>query len=60
MGIAWATDLMSTSLPPDDKHGSIHSCILFQILSFKNLKAPLVAEPISDGIPKYFSLRHSF
>jgi hypothetical protein len=59
VGIACATDLISTSFPPDAIVFSIHPCTLFQIRSFKYLKAPFDDLPMSDGIPKYFSLRVS-
>jgi hypothetical protein len=60
VGIACTTDFISTSLPPADKHCSIHPWILFQMRSFKYLKAPLADLPTSEGIPRYFSLRDSF
>jgi hypothetical protein len=60
IGIACTTDFIRISFPPADKHCSIHPWTLFHILSFKNLKAPLIDLPTLEGIPRYFSVRDSF
>jgi hypothetical protein len=60
VGIACATDSISTSFPPVERHISIHPCTRFQTQSLRYLKAPLTELPTSDVMPKYFSFRDSF
>ena len=59
VGIACATDLIKTSLPPKNKHFCIQHWTCFQILSFKYLEHPSFALPTSVGRPKYLSVNAS-
>lgn len=56
---ACATDFTNTSFPAVDMVISIQPHTFLQSLSLRYLKAPFFKEPISDGMPKYFSLRVS-
>lgn len=60
VGMDWATDLMSTSFPPTDKHFSINPCTCFQILSLRYLNHPSLNLPTSVSNPKYLSDKDSF
>lgn len=54
VGVAYAADLISTSLPALDSFLPIQFLIMFHILSRKYLKIPAFSRPMRDGNPKYF------
>ena len=55
IGIAYATILITTSLPLEARFFSIHPWSIFQIRYLLYLKAPLLDFPTSQGIPRDFS-----